>query len=131
MYSYSAKSKRELESCHGDIQIVLNEVIKYMDCSVLKGHRAEREQNQAFEGGFSRLKFPLSRHNKLPSDAVDVVPFPIDWDDLPKFHELAGVIRTVCKQKGIKLEWGGEWKSFRDAPHWQIPKEESNGIAST
>ena len=120
MYSYSEKSKRELKSCHPDIQTVFNEVIKYIDCSVLKGHRGEKEQNEAFDNGFSRLKFPKGHHNKIPSKAVDVVPFPVNWDDLPKFHELAGVVRTVCIQKDIKLEWGGDWKSFRDFPHWQI-----------
>lgn len=128
MAYFGSRSTKELITCNQDIQDVLNEVIKYIDCAVLKGHRGEEEQNKAYNEGKSQLRFPLSNHNADPSNAVDVVPFPINWKNISKFHELAGVIRTVCQQRGIVLEWGGDWETLKDFPHWEsVQKEIANG----
>lgn len=120
MYKFSSKSKKNLESCHQDLQRVFNEVIKITDCSVICGHRSEEEQNEAFENGRSHLKWPKSNHNNIPSRAVDVAPYPIDWNDINRFFYLSGVVFTIANQLNIQIAWGGHWKSLKDYPHFEL-----------
>lgn len=79
-YQYNQRSQNNLLTCHQTLQNLFNEVITKVDCSVLCGHRGEAEQNKAFEDGYSKIQFPMSKHNSLPSLAVDVYPYPYDWD---------------------------------------------------
>ncbi len=58
----------------------------------------------------------------MPSLAVDLAPYPIDWNDLKRFHELAGRILEVAALLDIPLTWGGHWHSFKDYPHYELPK---------
>ena len=51
MPKFGSKSKANLATCHEDLQKVFNEVIKYVDCSALEGHRPEWRQNDLFEKG--------------------------------------------------------------------------------
>lgn len=126
MYSFSKRSIDNLSQAHPDLQVLFNEVVMYRDCSVICGHRGEKEQNDAFNKGNSLLKFPNSKHNKLPSLAVDVVPFPIDWDDIDRFKNFGEFVLTTAgrlRDNGMirnKIEWGGNWKKFKDYPHYEI-----------
>ena len=74
MASYGATSQMRLKSCHPDIQKVFNIVIKVMDIKILCGHRSELEQERAFDKGTSKAKWGKSKHNRIPSDAVDAMP---------------------------------------------------------
>ncbi len=52
--------------------------------------------------------------------AVDVVPYPVDWDDKESFHEFYGYVKATADRLGIKIKWGGHFKNFFDGPHYQI-----------
>ena len=81
MPKFGRKSRQRLGTCHPKLQMVFNEVIKHIDCSILEGHRDAITQNKYFKEGKSKVKYPDGRHNKVPSLACDVVPYPIDWKD--------------------------------------------------
>ena len=125
---FGKRSKKHLETCDKRLQKVLNEVIKYVDCSVIEGHRSAERQNKLFEEGRTKVKYPHGRHNSNPSRAVDVVPYPIDWDDRERFHLFAGFVIGIAQSMGIKLRWGGDWNmnfevddnNFDDFPHFEI-----------
>ena len=76
MPRFGRKSKKELSTCHEDLQDLFNEVIKYVDCSVLEGHRSKERQNKLYEEGKTKVKYPNGRHNASPSRACDIVPYP-------------------------------------------------------
>ena len=118
MYLFSKHSSIALETCHFDLITLFESVIKVVDCSVLCGVRNEEEQTRAFEAGNSKLEWPNSMHNKVLSLAVDVVPYPVDWDNLYAFYYLAGVVKGIAGLRGIEVEWGGEWKTLKDYPHY-------------
>ena len=128
MAKFGNKSKKNLSTCHEDLQKVFNEVIKYVDCSVLEGHRDERTQDRLFEEGKTKVRYPMGRHNSSPSRAVDVVPYPIDWKDRERFHLFAGFVLGVARRMGITLRWGGDWNmnfevddnNFDDFPHFEL-----------
>ena len=125
---FGKRSKKHLETCDKRLQKVLNEVIKYVDCSVIEGHRSAERQNKLFEEGRTKVKYPHGRHNSNPSRAVDVVPYPIDWDDRERFHLFAGFVIGIAQSMGIKLRWGGDWNmnfevddnNFDDFPHFEL-----------
>jgi peptidoglycan LD-endopeptidase CwlK len=107
--------------------MVLKRAITRYDFTVLCGHRTKEEQNDAFERGASKLRWPQSKHNKTPSLAVDIAPFPIDWGDLQRFRELAAIILDEAAKLNIKLRWGGDFNmngkpddKFIDMPHFEI-----------
>lgn len=128
MPSFSGPSKKRLSTCDKKLQTLFNEVVKHFDCSVLCGHRGEEEQNKAYKAGNSQKQFPHGKHNKLPSNAVDVAPYPIDWDDRERFQYFAGFVLGTAKQLGINIRYGGDWDSdndlkdnnFDDLVHFEI-----------
>ncbi len=69
------------------------------------------------------MKWPNGQHNSLPSRAVDVMPYPIDWADIPRMEAFAVVVKDTARELGLKVEWGGDWKGgFIDRPHWELPR---------
>ena len=120
MYKYSRSSKRKLSTCHPDLQRIFNEVIKYMDVTIVYGYRGKDIQNRLYNSGFSKLKFPESKHNKTPSLAVDVAPWPTLWTDEKLFYQLYGIVKVISEMLDIKIRWGGHWKSFPDLAHFEL-----------
>ena len=121
MPQFSKTSLERLETCDQRLQDLMHEVIKETDITILCGHRGEADQNKAFAEGKSKLRYPKSKHNSLPSMAVDITPYPIDWNDLESFRELAGIVKEKAEQLGIDIEWGGEcFGKFVDMPHYQL-----------
>ena len=125
---FGKRSRNNLATCDDRLQKVFNEVIKHVDCSVIEGHRSGERQDKLFKEGKTKVKFPNGRHNANPSRAVDVVPYPIDWDDRERFHLFAGFVLGIAKSMGINLRWGGDWNqnfevddnNFDDFPHFEL-----------
>lgn len=128
MPSFSKRSAERLATCHPDLQKIFNEVIKTNDCTIICGARTLAEQQAAFKGGFSKLdgikkksKHQISKEQPL-SLAVDVLPFPINWNDKKGHDEFAKIVKAVANRLGVKIKWGGDFKSFSDKPHWELIK---------
>lgn len=122
MPQFSEKSAARLATCRVELQTLFNEVIKTVDCMVLCGHRNEADQNEAVASGHSKDPWPTSRHNSLPSEAIDVAPCPLNWSDTQAFKTFAVMVKITASHLGIELEWGGDWQGFKDMPHWQLAK---------
>jgi len=131
MPRFGKRSKERLKTCNPDLQMVFNEVIKHVDCSILEGHREKERQNQLYDEGKTKVLYPNGRHNAYPSNAVDVVPYPVDWDDRERMTLFAGFVLGTAKQMGITLRWGGDWdrdfevkdNRFDDFPHFEVTNE--------
>lgn len=120
MNSYSARSEENLKTCHLLLQETFRSALPIMDHSIICGYRNEEAQNRAFEEGNSKLRWPESKHNQLPSLAVDVIPYPVDWIDKSRFFHLAGIVKGIAAMKGVKIKWGGDWDTFRDYAHYEL-----------
>ena len=122
------RSQERLHTCDEALIALFKEVVKYFDCSVLEGHRGEEKQNKYFNEGKSKLKYPKGRHNRKPSNAVDVVPYPVDWNDREQMTYFAGFVKGVAYKMGIPIRWGGDWNNnndlkdnnFDDLPHFEL-----------
>ena len=128
MAKFGKRSKERLATCDDRLQQVFNEVIKYIDCSVLEGHRSEERQNKLYEEGKTKVRYPKGRHNSKPSRAVDVTPYPVDWADRERQTLFAGFVLGLAARMGITLRWGGDWNMnfevkdnrFDDFPHFEL-----------
>lgn len=128
MPRFSKKSRAKLDTCHSDLQKVLELVIEHFDFAVLVGHRTKEEQEEAFATGRSQKHWPDSKHNTSPSLAVDIAPWPIDWKDRERFSYLAGYVKMAGLSQGIKIRWGGDWDGdtevsdnvFDDLVHFEL-----------
>lgn len=132
MYQFSNKSRERLETCHPDLQRVVRRVMEMqvMDFTILEGHRSVDRQQQLFKQGASKIDGVTrkGKHNYLPSLAVDIAPYPIDWQDHRRFLVFAGLMFAAAAEEGVKLRWGGDWDgdfnmgehSFVDLPHFEL-----------
>ena len=128
MPKFGKTSKARLETAHPDLQKLFNEIIKTNDCSVTEGHRGKELQNKYFNEGKSKVKYPDGRHNKIPSLAVDVTPYPVDYNDRERQTLFAGFVLGVASQMGLNVRWGGDWNKdfsvsdnrFDDMPHFEL-----------
>jgi peptidoglycan L-alanyl-D-glutamate endopeptidase CwlK len=136
MNHYSQISQERLKTCFSDLQILFNRIIRSYDCSILCGHRGETEQNEAFRQGYSKLQYPNSKHNIVPSLAVDVAPYEVTGIDTGKLQlaHFAGFVKGVAEEMLIeglithRIRCGVDWDSdndvddtkFWDACHFEI-----------
>jgi len=135
MPNFGDTSTRRLLECERRLQKLFNAVIKYYDCTVLTGHRGQIEQDKHFEAGTSKVKWPDGKHNKRPSEAIDIAPWPIPenwgenhWKDMVHFYEFAAIVRYEANRLGIKIRWGGDWdgdgdykdQTFDDLIHFEL-----------
>lgn len=132
MPRFGSASETQLATVDSRLVRVCREAIKYFDFAVIEGHRGKAAQNAAFAKGASKLRWPNGNHNSLPSKAVDLAPYPIDWKDgeLPhaRFAVLAGVMKVCAQQLGVRIRWGADWnrnwdprdESFLDWGHFEI-----------
>lgn len=132
-YYFSQLSEKRLSTCHEDIQTIMRTVIQDYDFTIICGHRTEDEQNKLYAQGrtepgkiVTNAKWPDSMHNTTPSIAVDIAPYPLDWENLDRFHELAGRVLEVAALLDIPIEWGGHWTRLKDYPHFQLPLSYKN-----
>ena len=134
MPKFSKLSKARLESCDPELQTLFNYVIKYFDCKIICGKRDKKAQNRAFAKGFSTVQYPNSKHNKTPSQAADVIPYPIEWENTDRMRYFIGFVKGVAQmlkdygsmEKEIitGIDWDNDTilkdQRFNDIPHFQI-----------
>jgi len=126
---FGKQSEENLATCHEDLVSVARTVIQVFNFSVICGKRDKVAQNAAFFANLSTKMFPMGKHNTEPkSEAMDVAPYPIDWNDRERFIYLAGYMMMAAYLLGIKIRWGGDWDSdtnmkdqtFFDLGHFEI-----------
>lgn len=119
-FKFSKRSKERMRGVHPDIVAVMNLAIQRtpIDFTVLEGLRSKERQTELVRNGASKTM--NSRH--LTGHALDVAPMmdgKVSWD-WPLYHQIAPVIKECAEELGVDLEWGGDWTSFKDGPHWQL-----------
>lgn len=116
-YRLSQKSLNRLQGVHPELVGAVQKAIQIteQDFSVLEGLRSyERQKKLYAEGKSTTLN---SRH--LTGHAVDLVPYPLSWD-WDYFYPIADAMKQAARDLSVDLEWGGDWNSFKDGPHFQL-----------
>lgn len=118
--SLSQKSREKLNTCDAQLVALVRAMSEEMDLVVLCGFRGQKEQDEAFANNKSKVQYPNSKHNKLPSLAVDIAPSPIDWNNLGLFIKMGELAKRKAKELGINIRWGGDFATLRDFVHFEI-----------
>jgi peptidoglycan L-alanyl-D-glutamate endopeptidase CwlK len=119
-YQFGSRSLARLNGVHPDLVRVMKRAISCstIDFTVLEGLRTLERQKQLMASGATRTM--NSRH--LTGHAVDVAPLingEVRWD-WPLYHQLAAVIKKAAMELEVPIQWGGDWRSFKDGPHWEL-----------
>lgn len=121
-FTLSEKSLQRLQGVHPDLVKVVHRAIALtpIDFRVIEGLRTQERQKYLYAKGATRTL--NSRH--LTGHAVDLVPLvngqpSWNWDH---YYPLSAAIKQAAQELGIAVEWGGDWTSFKDGPHWQLPR---------
>lgn len=123
----SQRSLTRLDGAHPDLRrvIIRAAAMSSIDFTVLEVLRTRQRQEELLRIGATRTR--NSRHLAHPSDgksrAVDIAPMvrgQVTWD-WPLYHRLAPIIKAAAAAETVPIEWGGDWRSFKDGPHWQLP----------
>lgn len=120
-FALGKRSLERLAGVHPDLVRVMKRAIACspIDFTVLEGLRTLERQKQLMASGATRTM--NSRH--LSGHAVDVAPLidgKVRWD-WPLYHQLAAVVKKAAADEQVPITWGGDWRSFKDGPHWELP----------
>lgn len=119
-FRLGTRSRQNLQGVHPDLVKVVERAIQItkQDFTVIEGRRTRQRQAQLVKSGASQTM--NSRH--LTGHAVDITPWvngQISWDW--KFYsEVREAMFQAARELNVDIEWGGNWKSFKDGPHWQL-----------
>ncbi|MEG6547661.1 M15 family metallopeptidase [Acinetobacter bereziniae] len=124
-YKLSEKSLSKLEGVHPDLIKVVKRAIEITECdfTITEGLRTKERQAQLFKE--KKTTTMNSRH--LTGHAVDLAAWiivdkkgTVSWD-WKYYYIIEKAMKQAAKELEVPIEWGGDWKSFKDAPHWQLP----------
>lgn len=123
-YKLGPTSLLRLQDVHQDLVRVVERAIELteIDFTVLEGRRTKQRQAELLKAGATTTM--NSRH--LTGHAVDLgalVGGKVRWD-WPLYYKIADAMKAASAELDIPIEWGGDWKKFKDGPHWQLPHKE-------
>ena len=107
MPRFGKRSKERLKGVDHRLIMILDELIKIMDVTIIEGLRSAKRQEQLLKKGATKVKY--SKH--MEGKAVDLAPYPIDWEDRDTFHYMAGMVRGIGHLLNIKVRVGADWDS--------------------
>lgn len=130
MFHFGKRSIENRETLCKQLKMLVDEVIKEYDFSIVCSIRGKDEQELAYTTRNSNAKFLESAHNYCPSFAVDVYPYPTPYkqvqgriyldNESPEWDKMINIFKAKAKKLGIKITCGIDFKSIVDKPHLEI-----------
>jgi peptidoglycan L-alanyl-D-glutamate endopeptidase CwlK len=122
MYKLGERSRLRLKGVHPDLVKVVEHAINIsaVDFTVLEGVRTPERQKLLRDSGASQTL--NSRH--ITGHAVDLgalIDGEVRWD-WPLYHKIAAAMKQAAKELNIAIIWGGDWRSFKDGPHFELDR---------
>ena len=122
MFRFSQRSLTNLQQVHPDLQKIAHRALELtqVDFVVIEGIRTRERQQQLFREGATRTM--NSRH--LTGHAIDLAAWvggTVRWD-WPLYDQISKAMKQAAAEHGIPMVWGGDWKSFRDGPHFELDR---------
>lgn len=123
-FRFGLRSQSKLLDVHPDLVSVATRALELstIDFSITEGRRSPARQQELFAA--NRSKTLASRH--LTGHAIDVaavVEGKVSWN-WPLYEQIAAAFKAASKELNIPVEWGGDWETFRDGPHFQLPRKQ-------
>ena len=136
-HQFGKTSTAHLLTVHRDLQVICRDALFVVpfDLTVTCGRRSREDQQTAVAEGRSKVHWPDGNHNvRLPGElarAVDIHPYPVDFQDVRRYYILGGVMLACAHELDVDLRWGGDWdgdgtltdQTFNDLPHFELPRD--------
>lgn len=121
-YKFGKKSLERLSQCDLKLQALCNRMLERsdFDLTITCGYRGREEQEKAYCEGKSCARFGQSKHNYMPSKAVDICPYPIDWNDDIRWWKMVALAYDCAAELGIKIKSGAFFTGLCDCPHIEL-----------
>jgi peptidoglycan L-alanyl-D-glutamate endopeptidase CwlK len=120
-FKLGSRSLANLRGVHPDLVAVVKRAIELtpIDFTVTEGLRTKERQAQLLKAGASKTM--NSRH--ITGHAVDLAAWVdgIRWD-WPLYAKIAIAMKTAASELGIPIIWGGDWRTFKDGPHFELDR---------
>lgn len=131
----STTSLNKLNAINPELRKVVLKAFETMpfDITIIEGLRTKKRQEELFAQGATKVH--TSRH--MSGNALDMAPYPIDWENTDRFKAMAHHMFEAAKELGIVIRWGGNWsridenqpypaiapgqKKLIDMPHFELP----------
>ena len=120
MFYLGKHSIQNMVGVHPALVLVMGRAIQLtpVDFTITEGMREiERQELLVASGASTTMN---SRH--LTGHAVDIAPWvagDVNWA-WPLFYQLETVVKQAAAELGIAVEWGGDWQTLKDGPHWEL-----------
>jgi len=126
MYRFGKTSKQRLQGVHPLLIKCAERALSYgiLDLTVVPygGLRTLQDQQKLVTRGASQTLNSLHRPQATGyGHAIDLAPFPVNWNDLEAFKLYGSLMFRAAMEMGIVIEWGGHW-NWKDYPHFQLPR---------
>ena len=133
-YKLGTRSKNNLKGVHPDLVKVVEKAIGLttQDFTVIEGVRTTKRQQELYAQGRTAPGNIVTNvdgvkkksNHQVKADryghAVDIVPYPVDWDSISKFDNIAVAMKLAACEFGVDIVWGGDWENFKDYPHFEL-----------
>lgn len=118
---FSQRSEDNLKGVNADLVKVVRRALQLspVDFGITEGLRTVERQEQLVAEGKSQTM--NSRH--ITGHAVDVFAYPTpagSWD-MKYYQQIAQAFKAASDELSIPVEWGANWTTLKDGPHFQLP----------
>lgn len=119
-YKLGKRSLSNLNGVHPDLVKVVKRAIELTECdfTIIEGLRTKERQAQLLK----EKKTTTSNSRHLTGHAVDLAAWvndTISWD-WKYYHQIADAMKKAASELNVSIEWGGDWKKFKDGPHFEL-----------
>lgn len=70
------------------------------------------------------LNDPFKSNHGVKADgyghACDIMPYPIDWNDIGRIHALVALMKQAAAAEGVPIVCGADWTSSPDLDHFEL-----------
>ena len=120
-YPFGRKSKEVRATLSPRLVLLVNKLADLFDISLISGHRGKEEQTEYFNKG-TGIEWPDSKHNVMPSKAVDLAPYPLNWSnitqkDIEQWNMILGAALAIAKEAEFEIRLGKNFSNVVDYPH--------------
>ena len=125
MFKFSKRSETILSTVDKRLQLLANEVLKTSpyDFAITSGYRTQQEQMQMYIKKVSKCDGIEKKSKHQLRKAIDIMVYDEHgvgtWEE-KYYQEVALIFKQKAKELNINISWGGDWKSFKDCPHFEV-----------
>lgn len=126
VHAFGERSRKVRSELDPRLQKFCNAVANHWDVSLIEGYRSPERQLELYNSGASKVR--VGKHNTSPSRAVDMAPYPIDWNDIDQFIRFTYFAKGLIAAMNLPIKNGADWDedndyadhTFLDWVHWEL-----------